>query len=102
MSAVAPNSDLAKSVIRNKEPLPCLACVDVSNDPTEANHPTNRCGLWKSLTFNEKIGKVKCVYHPARGLMGDHTTEECRVGKAICTICKDGNQDRHHTWFCSS
>ena len=59
-----------------------------------------QCKFWKRLSNSQKQEKVKCVYHPSRGLNGDHTTEECKVGKATCYICKDNNQDNHHTWFC--
>ena len=52
------------------------------------------------MTFQEKKAKVKCIYHPAKGLKGDHTTDECKVGKAKCDLCKDSNRNGHHSWFC--
>ena len=88
-------SQKVKEPARNREPLPCLACCDGSTDLKAAIHPTNTCDVWKSLTYNQKREKVNCVYHPAKGLKGDHTTAECKVGKAKCDICKDSNNNGH-------
>ena len=90
----------SKEPPRGREPLPCLACSDGSTDLKAAIHPTNNCEVWRSLTFQEKKAKVKCIYHPAKGLKGDHTTDECKVGKAKCDLCKDSNRNGHHSWFC--
>ena len=94
------SSKKIKEPPRSRDPLPCLACDDGLTNLSTALHPTNRCDVWKSLTYNQKREKVKCIYHPAKGLKGDHVTSECRVGKAKCEICKDNNQNGHHTWFC--
>ena len=78
-----------------RDPLQCLACGDSS-----APHPTNSCEVWRSFTYQQKREKVRCIYHPAKGLKCNHTTEECKVGKAKCYICNDSNRNGHHTWFC--
>ena len=85
---------------RSREPLPCIACVDGSTDVVTSIHSTNSCEFWRRLNYDQKRQKVRCVYHPSKGLLGDHTTEECRIGKAKCLICKENNQNGHHTWFC--
>ena len=83
-----------------REPLPCLACSSGSTDLKVAIHPTYSCDVWRYLTYNEKLEKVNCIYHPSKGLKGDHTTAECKVGKARCHNCKENNTNGHHTWFC--
>ena len=83
-----------------REPLSCLACYDGSTDFEVSNHPTNNCEVWRRLSYQQKREKVRCVYHPAKGLEGNHTTEECKVGIAKCSICNYANRDGHHTWFC--
>ena len=97
---VSDTSCKIKDPPRSIEPLPCLACCDGSTDLKAAIHPTYSCHVWRSLTFSEKQDRVNCIYHPAKGLRGDHTTTECKVGRARCEICKDSNQNGHHTWFC--
>ena len=86
---------------RHRYPLPCLACGDSSDDHIAASHPTNKCDIWRRLTFQQKRERVKCLYHPAKGLNSDHTTEECKVGSAKCYKCKSNNRNGHHTWFCN-
>ena len=78
---------------RSREPLPCLACTGDSMDLNKSIHPTNNCDFWRSLTYTQKREKVKCVYHPNKGLNGDHMTNECKVGKAWCSICKESNNN---------
>ena len=86
---------------KGRDPLLCLACGDGLTDLDAAIHSTYTCDVWRSLNLNQKREKVKCIYHPAKGLNCNHTTEECKVGKARCDICKEQNSTGHHTWFCN-
>ena len=86
---------------QRREPLQCLACNDSSIDLEAALHSTFNCEVWRNLTYQQKITKMKCIYHPAKGLQCDHTTDECKVGRANCNICKDSNINGHHTWLCN-
>ena len=86
---------------RTREPLTCLACCDGSTYLTAAVHPIKSCVIWNNLTNQQKREKVNCIYHPAKGLNLNHTTAECKVGKAKCDNCKESNTDGHHTWFCN-
>ena len=82
-----------------KDTRACLACADGSTDLRTAMHPTGNCAVWRSLSLQEKKGKVNCIKCPFGGKETKHVTEDCKKTKYKCHNCLSEND--HHTWFCN-
>ena len=77
----------------------CLACADGTTDLRSAIHPTGNCAVWRSLSLQEKKGKVNCIKCPFGGKDTKHFTADCKKTKFKCHNCLQEND--HHSWFCT-
>ena len=74
---------------------PCLICSSDGATNLEASlHPMNTCEVWKSLSIDRKLAKVKCKKHP---FAINHTTSTCKKKIWPCNICKE---DTHNSLLC--
>ena len=73
---------------------PCLACDDGATDQDVIIHSVNTCDVWKSLSNQQRLAKVKCKKHP---FAKDHVTKDCKMEIRQCKNCKEKS---HHILLC--
>ena len=70
---------------------PCLICSSDGATNLEASlHPMNTCDVWKSLSIERRLVKVKCKKHP---FATNHTTSTCKKKIWPCNNCKEDNHN---------
>ena len=72
---------------------PCLACNDGATNEDSILHNVGDCEVWRSLSIQDKRGKVQCIKHP----FSDHKTANCNTAVRACKYCNDKS---HHFLLC--